>query len=92
MCSVHFRGEFFSSSHQFVKEAWTELIKCVPKFVLSRHGLCRIYTHFVANPILSQMSAVLGIHSKSEKVCGVKFSVSKNLRKKCVNFDVKISR
>ena len=61
MCSVHFRGEFFSSSHQFVKEAWTELIKCVPKFVLSRHGLCRIYTHFVANPILSQMSAVLGL-------------------------------
>ena len=32
------------------------------------------------------------IHSKSEKVCGVHFSVSKNLRKKCVSSDVKISR
>ena len=34
----------------------------------------------------------MGIHSKSVKVCGVHFSVSKNLRKKCVNSDVKISR
>ena len=32
------------------------------------------------------------IHSKSEKVCGFYFSVSKNLRKKCVNSYVKISR
>ena len=29
----------------------------------------------------------LGIHSKSDKVCGLCFSVSKNLRKKCVNCD-----
>ena len=27
------------------------------------------------------------IHSKSDKVCGLCFSVSKNLRKKCVNCD-----
>ena len=27
------------------------------------------------------------IHSKSDKVCGICFSVSKNLRKKCVNRD-----
>ena len=32
------------------------------------------------------------IHSKSEKVCGVCFSVTKNLRKKCVNLNIKISR
>ena len=32
------------------------------------------------------------IHSKSVKVCGVCFSVTKNLRKKCVNLDIKISR
>ena len=32
------------------------------------------------------------IHSKSEHVCGFYFSVSKNLRKKCVNSDGKISR
>ena len=32
------------------------------------------------------------IHSKSKKVCGFHFSVSKNLRKKCVNRDDKISR
>lgn len=31
------------------------------------------------------------IHSKSEKVCGVCFSVTKNLRKKCVNLNIKIS-
>ena len=29
------------------------------------------------------------IHSKSEKVCGVCFSVTKKLRKKCVNLDIK---
>ena len=34
----------------------------------------------------------VAIHSKSEKVCGVCFSVTKNLRKKCVNLDIKISR
>ena len=32
------------------------------------------------------------IHSKSKKVCGFYFSVSKNLRKKCVNRDDKILR
>ena len=32
------------------------------------------------------------IHSKSEKVCGVCFSVSKHLRKKCVNLDNNILR
>ena len=32
------------------------------------------------------------IHSKSEKVCGVCFSVTRNLRKKCVNLEIKISR
>ena len=32
------------------------------------------------------------IHSKSEKVCGVWFSVTQNLRKKYVNHDIKISR
>ena len=32
------------------------------------------------------------IHSKSEKVCGFYFSVSKNLREKCINSDGKISR
>ena len=30
---------------------------------------------------------VTSIHSKSDKVCGLCFSVSKNLRKKCVNCD-----
>ena len=30
------------------------------------------------------------IHSKSETVCGVCFSVTKNLRKKCVNLNIKI--
>ena len=29
--------------------------------------------------------STLGIHSKSEKVCGIAFSVKKKLRKKCVN-------
>ena len=29
----------------------------------------------------------MSIHSKSEKVCGFYFSISKNLRKKCVNRD-----
>ena len=32
------------------------------------------------------------IHSKSEKVCGVCFSVSKHLRKKCINLDNNILR
>ena len=32
------------------------------------------------------------IHSKSKKVYGFHLSVSKNLRKKCVNHDDKISR
>ena len=32
------------------------------------------------------------IHSKSGKVCGVCFSVTKNLRKNCVNLDIKILR
>ena len=32
------------------------------------------------------------IHSKSEQVCGFYFSVSKNVRKKCINSDGKISR
>ena len=32
------------------------------------------------------------IHSKSKKVCGFHFSVSKNLRIKCVNSNNKISR
>ena len=31
-----------------------------------------------------------GIHSKSEKVFEVCFSVTKNLRKKCVHLDIKI--
>ena len=32
---------------------------------------------------------IWSIHSKSEKVCGVCFSVTKNLRKKYVNRDIK---
>ena len=32
------------------------------------------------------------IHSKSEKVSGVCFSVTKKLRKKCINLDIKILR
>ena len=34
----------------------------------------------------------LPIHSKSAKVCGVCFSVTKNLQKKTVNLDIKILR
>ena len=33
------------------------------------------------------MQRCKNIHSKSDKVCGLCFSVSKNLRKKCVNCD-----
>ena len=38
------------------------------------------------------VNSVNSIHSKSEKVCGALFSVSKNLQKKCVHSDGKISR
>ena len=34
----------------------------------------------------------VNIHSKNKKVCGVCFSVTKNLRKKYVNLDIKISQ
>ena len=42
--------------------------------------------------IKRQYFGSISIHSKSEKVCGFYFSVSKNLRKKCVNRCDKISR
>ena len=38
------------------------------------------------------MGSVMGIHSKSEKVCGTAFSVKKKLRKKCINPGVNVSR
>ena len=47
---------------------------------------CLLYTRF---NLFSQKWA---IHSKSAKICGFCFSVSKDLRKKCVNCYNKISR
>ena len=39
-----------------------------------------------------KVSVLIGIHSKSEKVCRTAFSVKKKLRKKCVNPGVNVSR
>ena len=44
------------------------------------------------SPALKNIPILFGIHSKSEKVCGTAFSVKKNVRKKCVNPGVNVSR
>ena len=45
------------------------------------------YFPFKPRPAEKQEKCISSIHSKSEKVCGFYFSISKNLRKKCVNRD-----
>ena len=50
-------------------------------------------SHTTFDVVGDRMEEQVGnIHSKRAKICGFHFSVSKNLRKKCVNRDDKISR